>query len=219
MTSRLWPGFLYAADYPGIGYKPSAYTLSCYDVHFCTCGKGRFCATINAGRESEPTARVETPPERKETQLKTGTSASRKGRSAGLRTLVSSILIRKRGKTSMEAEPEVRPADPGGYAEMAYPPPGGTMVRPIGLGCYERVHVRQCSVTEESDMWAHTDDWLPGEYECVLPLVRPDGTTLCTRDVVEWVVELKAACPAAYASLRMAMAAEAMDQTGVEILN
>ena len=59
----------------------------------------------------------------------------------------------------------------------------------------------------------------PGEFECVLSIERPDGTTIRTREVVEWVVELKASCPAAYTSLRLAMAAEAMDQTGAEILN
>jgi hypothetical protein len=50
-------------------------------------------------------------------------------------------------------------------------------------------------------------------------LTRPDGTNYSTRDVVDYLVELWAACPAAFARARLVMAEHSMDQTGPEIRN
>lgn len=60
---------------------------------------------------------------------------------------------------------------------------------------------------------------LPGETDCLLSIDGGNSETFATNNVVEWVTELRFRCPAAFAELRLALAAEAMDQTGADILN
>ena len=60
---------------------------------------------------------------------------------------------------------------------------------------------------------------IPGETACLLSIDGPGTETFTTQDVVEWVVELQFRCPAAFAELRLALAAEGMDQTEADILN
>lgn len=67
--------------------------------------------------------------------------------------------------------------------------------------------------------WLLIGDVIPGETDCRLSIDGPDAETFTTADVVEWAIELRFRCPAAFAELRLAMASEAMDQTSGDILN
>jgi hypothetical protein len=67
--------------------------------------------------------------------------------------------------------------------------------------------------------WLPLGDEIPGQTDCRLSIDGPGTETFTTADVVEWVVELQERCPAAFVELRLALAAEAMDQTGADIMN
>jgi len=67
--------------------------------------------------------------------------------------------------------------------------------------------------------WLPLGDEIPGQTDCRLSIDGPGTETFTTADVVEWLVELQERCPAAFTELRLALAAEAMDQTGADIMN
>jgi hypothetical protein len=109
------------------------------------------------------------------------------------------------------------PLSPG-YVQMAWPPPGGELVQAVFDRCdivgYERVRVRQCEVTEEEDLWARTDDMIPGEFQCELAI-----GDFRTRNAVDFIVELMNVSPIQYASLALAMSAVALDQADLAVRN
>jgi hypothetical protein len=104
-----------------------------------------------------------------------------------------------------------KPSAPQAAVELACLPPGGTMYVPHRDG-FRQVITRQSWITDETDRWAHADDWLAGEYECVLMFRAPNGKLYETRDVVDWVVALGEVCPAAFTRLRLALSDYAHDQ-------
>ena len=101
---------------------------------------------------------------------------------------------------------------------MAFPPPGGELIRAVwekfDIVGYERVRVRECQVTEEEDRWADPDDWIPGEHQCELSI-----GDFRTRDMAAFIVELMNVSPPQYARLALDFARMAQDQSDVAVLN
>jgi hypothetical protein len=69
-------------------------------------------------------------------------------------------------------------------------------------------------VTEEEDLWAKTDDEIPGEYQCEVAI-----DDFRTRDMVAFIVELMRVSPLQCARLALAFANAAHDQADAAVRN
>lgn len=94
-----------------------------------------------------------------------------------------------------------------GHVQMAFPPPGGELVQADvskdgEITGYYRIRAEQCDVTEEEDLWAQSGDVIPGEFQFELRI----GDDFCTRDGLDWIMELKDRSPAQFARIALTIA-------------